>query len=81
MEKSKTKKTVIEIISERNHIPVDEITEKSHLHDDLDMDSLDHIELIMDLENKLSISINDEKSNQLLTVQDIINEVDNQLNK
>ncbi len=47
-------------------------TEFSHLSRDLALDSLDKIEIAMDLENKLMIEITDDQIEACQTVADIV---------
>lgn len=49
-----------------------EITNETHLGDDLFADSLDHVELIMEIEQEFSISIPDSDVDKINTFGDII---------
>ncbi len=57
-----------------DHLGVDEneITEDSKLVDDLGADSLDLVELTMDLEEKFDIKIPDEDVSKLVDVKSIV---------
>jgi len=46
------------------------------LIDDLGADSLSAVEIVMELEKKLDISIDDSEVDQIVTIQDIINIVE-----
>ena len=46
------------------------------LIDDLGADSLTAVEIVMELEKKLDISIDDSEVDQIVTIQDIINIVE-----
>ena len=48
------------------------MTLEARLREDLDADSLDATELIMNLEEAFGLSISDEESQQLTTVGDIV---------
>lgn len=48
------------------------ITPATKLTEDLNIDSLDTIELVMALEQELNIEIPDEDAEKLLTVQDVV---------
>lgn len=48
-----------------------EICASSKIKDDLGLDSLDVVELIMKLEEKYNIQIEDEKANQIKTIEDV----------
>lgn len=60
---------IAETISERIDVPVSEITSASTFHD-LGIDSLDTVELVMNLEDKLGISIEIDK--KLSSVGDLV---------
>jgi acyl carrier protein len=47
----------------------------SQLVDDLDLDSLDWVDLAMQLEENLSITLTDERFSSLRTVQDVVDRV------
>lgn len=49
-----------------------EVTDKSSFTDDLDADSLDRVELIMEMEDNFGIKIPDEDAKDLVTVSDAI---------
>lgn len=53
-----------------------EVTEEASFSDDLDADSLDRVELVMALEDTFGIKIPDEEANELLTVGDAVNFVE-----
>jgi acyl carrier protein len=77
-----------------NNILVDEfekeaedLKEESHLFNDLDLDSLDGIDLVVALEKALKtklgkdIKIDEERAKKLQTVGDIYNAIDELVNK
>ena len=66
-----TAEKVMTIIAEKLHKEKHDVTFESTLQD-LGADSLDMVEIIMKLEEDLSIEINDEKAEQLITVGDVI---------
>ena len=55
---------------------IDKIKPESKLIDDLGADSLTAVEIVMDLEKKLGIEIDDSKIEKIVTIQDIINIVE-----
>jgi acyl carrier protein len=65
------KEKVVEIISNLNNISVDEIKETSVLTDDLGIDSLDLVEMVIDLEIEFDCTIPDESYEHVRTVADI----------
>lgn len=56
------------IIVEQLHVTPEKVTDTAHFVDDLGADSLDIVELVMAFEEKFSIEIPDEDSQQLTTV-------------
>jgi acyl carrier protein len=52
-----------------------EITEEASFQEDLDADSLDLVELIMELEDQFDIKISDEQAQQIQTVGQAIDYV------
>ena len=59
---------VKEILVERLDIDEDDITLEANLRDDLKADSLDLVELIMELEDQFGIKISDEDAQKIQTV-------------
>jgi acyl carrier protein len=57
---------VKELLSEQ--LGVDEISEEASFQEDLDADSLDLVELIMELEDQFGIKISDEDAQKIQTV-------------
>jgi len=64
---------VIEIIVEQLGVGEDEVTPEASFIDDLGADSLDLVELIMAMEEEFGLEISDEEAEKILTVQDVIN--------
>lgn len=60
------------IISEQLGRKIEDVTSEKNLHDDLNADSLDLIELTMALEEEFGIDIPDEDAEKLLTVGGVI---------
>lgn len=63
---------VKEIIVETVGCNADDIKLESSLEEDLSMDSLDAVQLNMNIEEQLGIAIPDELLNELKTVKDIV---------
>lgn len=68
---------VKEIIAEQLGLEADEITADAKVKDDLGADSLDMVELVMELEEAFGLKIAEEEMQQILTVQDIANYIAN----
>ena len=67
---------VRDIIAKQLDIDAGTITMTSRLIDDLKADSLDIVELIMDLEQEFNIEIPDEIAEKLRTVRDAVELID-----
>ena len=63
---------IFNIISERLGISLSKITLESHLVDDLGADSLDGLEIIMDIEDQFGITIDDQHAESIVRVKDIV---------
>ena len=63
---------VKKIIAEQLGVKLEQVTDDSNLTSDLGADSLDKVELIMNLEEVLEIEIPDDESEQLKTVKEVI---------
>jgi acyl carrier protein len=59
---------VKEVLTERLQIDEGEITQEASFQDDLNADSLDLVELIMELEDQFGIKISDEDAQKIQTV-------------
>lgn len=69
------KKIIINIIG----ISEDEILLDSDLYDELDIDSLDMSQILIALENKYKIIIENEKVAEFKTIKDIVENVENKI--
>ena len=69
---------LIEIIAEQLQIDKAQIVPEASFMDDLGADSLDTVELVMALEEELSVEIPDEQAENIRTVQDAIDFLGNQ---
>jgi|TARA_S200000501_G_scaffold85582_2_gene78335 acyl carrier protein len=59
------------ILSDRLNVDISTITDESHIVDDLNADSLSVVEVIMDIESSYDIEIPDEDAENLFTVAEI----------
>ena len=67
---------VKDIIIDKLGAEDDQITEKASFMDDLGADSLDTVELIMELEEEFGLEIPDEEAEKLTTVGDAVNYIE-----
>jgi acyl carrier protein len=63
-----TRQKVVSLVAERMGVDEDQITDDTHFVNDLQSDSLDMAELVIDLEEAFDISISDEEAQQIETV-------------
>jgi len=70
---------IVKVVSEELAISEDEITEDASFIDDLGADSLDVVELIMALEEEFDIEIPDEDAEEIATVSDAVDYIEENL--
>ena len=70
---------VKEILSEQLGISADKIELSSNLAEDLGADSLDAIDIVMSIEAQYSIEVPDETIENMKTVEDIVNFIENNI--
>ena len=68
---------VIEIISEQMGVDKSEITRETSFINDLNADSLDTVELVMEFEDEFDMSIPDEEAEKIQTVGAAIDYISN----
>ncbi len=70
---------IIEIIAAHLGSDADEITEDTNIADELGADSLDIVEILIEIENEFDVSISDEEIPNLKTVRDIVEYVESNI--
>jgi acyl carrier protein len=70
---------VINLIAERMDVNPEQITDDTHFVNDLQSDSLDMAELVIDLEEEFDLSISDEDAQQIETVGQAIEHIEENL--
>lgn len=70
MEKEQIKNKIKEIIVEKNNIEISDVKDDSNFQTDLGLDSLDRVELTMELEKEFKVTISVEEAEKALTVND-----------
>ncbi len=73
---SSVRDRVIEIVCEQMGQPKDKVNEATSFINDLGADSLDTVELVMELEDEFDLSIPDEEAENIRTVGDAIKYID-----
>lgn len=71
-----TEDTVVRILREAVGVDPERIRPDARLAEDLEIDSLDRIELVFELESAFGIEITDQSIAQVQTVQDIVSRID-----
>lgn len=64
------------IIVEQLDVEEDKVTMEASFKDDLDADSLDVVELVMEFEDEFDMEIADEEAEKINTVGDAVNYID-----
>ncbi len=60
------------VISEELRIPKEKITEDSQFIEDLNFDSLDHIEVVLGIEKEFDVEISDDEIDDVHNVKDLL---------
>lgn len=79
MDKLEIEQKVKEIVALQFGVPLDEILPSHDFINDLNADSLDSVELVMCVEDRFDMSIQDEDAERLLTVQSVVDFLEKQL--
>ena len=70
---------VKQIIADRLEIAITDISLEAEFISDLGADSLDIVELLMSLEDEFDLEITDEEAEQIRTVKDAVNYINERL--
>ena len=68
------------LMAEALNLDVSKIKLEANLKDDLGIDSLDAVELIMELEEQFDIEISDDEATNFVAVSDIVNFLESKVN-
>ncbi|XP_008487294.1 acyl carrier protein, mitochondrial, partial [Diaphorina citri] len=63
---------VLKVVKAYDKVTADKLTTESHFINDLGLDSLDHVEVIMAMEDEFGFEIPDRDAEKLLHVKDVI---------
>ncbi|HQK64001.1 MAG TPA: acyl carrier protein [Candidatus Staskawiczbacteria bacterium] len=72
-EEKSVRDRVFDVVASQLGMATEQFDEKSRIKDDLGADSLDAVELIMELEEEFDIDIPDDDSEKVVTVGDAVN--------
>ncbi len=67
---------VKKIVSERLDVDEANVKPEASFKEDLDADSLDVVELVMELEDEFDLEISDEDAEKILTVGDVLSYIE-----
>ena len=67
---------ICELLADKFDADASSMTMETSIKDDLNADSLDIVELMMDLEEQFGIAISDEEAMELSTIYDIVKYID-----
>ncbi len=70
---------VSKVVVDRLGVEESDVTEDASFRDDLDADSLDVVELVMELEEEFDTEISDEDAEQIVTVGDAVKYIEENL--
>lgn len=74
---AETLSRVTKIVVDRLGVEESEVTPEASFKDDLGADSLDVVELVMELEDEFDLEISDEEAEKISTVADVVNYINN----
>jgi acyl carrier protein len=69
---------IIKIAADVGQVPVEQVTLDSHFMNDLNFDSLTVVEFTMEVEDTFSVSMPDERMQEMMTVRDVVLYVEEQ---
>ncbi|MDQ0253755.1 acyl carrier protein [Evansella vedderi] len=69
---------IAKIVSERLGVDESEVKPEATFKDDLGADSLDVVELVMELEDEFDLEISDEDAEKIATVGDVVEYIERQ---
>ena len=72
MNKEEIKDKIKAIIVDKNGVDAKEVNENAHFETDLGMDSLDRVELMMEIEKEFHISVPDDEAEKAYTLNDCV---------
>ncbi|OLO40860.1 acyl carrier protein [Alkalihalophilus pseudofirmus] len=75
---AETLERITKIIVDRLGVEESEVKPESSFKDDLGADSLDVVELVMELEDEFDLEISDEEAEKISTVQDVVSYIQSQ---
>lgn len=78
---SASEKRVVEIVCEHLAVDKEKVKRETSFVEDIGADSLDIVELVMELEEEFDITIPDDQAEKIKTVGEAVDYIDNELKK
>jgi len=79
MDKAEILTRVVEVLAKSFDLDPDQIHPTSHLFEDLDLDSIDAIDLVVGLEEETGLDVDEDELKAIRIVQDVVDLVDRKL--
>ena len=76
MNREKIEVKVKEIVAEKAECELSEVNDQTTLEETLGMDSLDRVELLMEMEKEFGITIPDDDADKVITTKDCVDLVE-----
>lgn len=76
MSREEIEAKVKEIVAEKAVCEISEVNEQTNLEETLGMDSLDRVELLMEIEKEFGITIPDDDADKVITTKDCVDLVE-----
>ena len=70
------RETILKLIADEFNMDVSDLREDMSFQDDLNADSIELVELIMSIEDELDVQVDDEKIEELKTIGDVLEYVE-----
>lgn len=70
-----------EVVAKKFKVQLEKVTVATRLREDLNVDSLDAVELIMELEDTFKVKISDDEAQKLKTIGDIVTFIEPKVKK
>lgn len=80
MNKEEIKNKIKGIIVDKTGVEAEQVTDDAHFENNLGMDSLDKVELLMEIEKEFKISIPDDEAEKAYTLNDCVEIVEKMQN-
>ena len=79
MNKEEIKSKIKEIIVDKNGVEPEQVTDNASFETDLGMDSLDRVELLMEVEKEFGITIQDDEAEKVSNLSDCVELIEKHL--